>query len=66
VVVAAAWVASVALIRHGVRPLLKVDDVHKARYISNLVTVAGVAAWIGLVTFSAALLSVLQGVATVF
>ncbi len=58
-VVAAAWVASVALIRHGVRPLLKVTDVQKSRYIANMVTLAGVAAWFGLMIVSAAILSML-------
>jgi hypothetical protein len=65
-VVAAAWVASAALIRHGVRPMLKVNDTGKAHYISNLVTVAGVIAWIGLMIISAALLSAVQGIATMF
>ena len=58
-VVAAAWVATVALIRHGVRPLLKVEDIRKSRYIANMVTLAGVAAWVGLMIISAAILSML-------
>ena len=61
IVVAAAWVASVALIRHGVRPLLRVDDAMKSRYIANMVVMAGVAAWIGLMVVSAAILSMLLG-----
>lgn len=65
-VVAAAWVASAALIRHGVRPLLKVSDARKAHYISNLVTAAGAMAWFGLMIISAALLSVLHGLAAMF
>jgi hypothetical protein len=65
-VVAAAWVASAALIRHGVRPLLKVNDPRKAHYISNLVTAVGVVAWFALMIISAALLSVLQGLAELF
>jgi len=64
--VAAAWLASAALIRHGVRPLLKVDDAQKTHYISNLVTAAGILAWFGLMIISAALLSILQGLATLF
>lgn len=60
-VVALAWLASAALIRHGVRPLLKVDDAHRAHYIANMVTMAGVAAWIGLMIVSAAVLSILLG-----
>lgn len=58
-VVAVAWVASFALIHHGVRPLLKVDDGQKAHYIANLVTLAGIGAWIGLMITSAAILSLL-------
>ncbi len=65
-IVAAAWLASAALIRHGVRPLLKVDDARKAHTISNLVTAAGVMAWITLMIISAALLSTLQGLAALF
>jgi len=61
-VVAAAWAASAALIRHGVRPLLKVADNQNAHYIANLVTLAGVAAWIGLMIISAAILSILLSV----
>lgn len=60
-VVAAAWVASVALIRHGVRPLLQVHDARKAHYIANMVAMAGVAAWLGLMIVSAAMLSLLLG-----
>lgn len=58
-VVALAWFASAALIRHGVRPLLKVDDARKAHYIADMVTMAGVCAWIGLMVVSAAILSIL-------
>lgn len=61
IVVAAAWAASVALIRHGVRPLLKVEDARKTHYIANLVTMAGVVAWVGLMVISAAILSVFFG-----
>lgn len=60
-VVAAAWFASAALIRHGVRPMLKVDDAQKAHYISNLVTATGVLAWFGLMIVSAAMFSFVQG-----
>lgn len=59
VLVGAAWVAAAALIRHGVRPLLRMDDLQKAHYVANLVTLAGVAAWIGLMIVSAAILSML-------
>ena len=60
-VVALAWLGSAALIRHGVRPLLRVDDAQKARYIANMVTMAGVAAWFGLMIISAAVLSIVLG-----
>ncbi|HMV00424.1 MAG TPA: Yip1 family protein [Rhodocyclaceae bacterium] len=59
VIVALAWLGSAALIRHGVRPLLKVDDALKCHYIANMVTFAGVCAWIGLMIVCAALLSIL-------
>lgn len=55
--VALAWVGSVALIRHGVRPLLHVRDERKAHYIANLVTIGGVGAWISLMVVAAVLLS---------
>lgn len=61
VVVALAWLGSAALIRHGVRPLLQVGDARKAHYIANVVTLAGIAAWIGLMIVSAALLSLFLG-----
>ena len=59
IVVIAAWIGTVALIRHGVRPLLRVHDAAKAHYIANMVTMAGVGAWIGLMVISAAILSML-------
>lgn len=65
-ILAAAWVASAALIRHGVPPLLKINDAGKAHYVSNLVTAAGVIAWIGLLITSAILLSFLQGLISIF
>ncbi len=43
-----AWAASIALLRHGVRPLLHIRDEQTAHYVSNVVTLAGVAAWIAL------------------
>ena len=59
---AVAWVASILLIRHGVRPLLHIADEKTAHYVANVVTVAGVAAWIGLLVVSAMILSILLGV----
>ena len=58
-VIALAWLATAALIRHGVRPLLKVDDADRAHYIANLVTAAGIAAWVGLMIAAAAILSIM-------
>ena len=59
---AAAWVASIMLIRHGVRPLLHIGDEKTAHYVANVVTGAGIAAWIGLLVISAMVLSMLLGV----
>jgi Yip1 domain len=59
---AAAWVASILLIRHGVRPLLHIGDEKTAHYVANVVTGAGILAWIGLLVVSAMILSILLGV----
>ena len=56
-----AWFASVALIRHGVRPLLHIADDRAAHYVANVVTLAGVAAWIGLLVVTGVVLSILLG-----
>lgn len=56
-IVALAWVGSVALIRHGVRPLLHVDDEKKAHYIANLITLSGVCGWVSLLVIAGGLLS---------
>lgn len=56
-----AWVAALALIRHGVRPLLHINDEKTARYVANMVTMSGIAAWIGLLVSSAMILSLLLG-----
>lgn len=58
-VVALAWVGSFALIRHGVRPLLHINDEKTAHYVANMVTMAGVAAWVVLLVLSAIILSML-------
>jgi len=56
-----AWAASIALLRHGVRPLLHIRDGKTAHYVADVVTLAGVAAWIGLIVvgglFSSVVLS---------
>ena len=58
---AAAWMASILLIRHGVRPLLHISDEKTAHYVANVVTGAGILAWIGLLVGSAMILSILPG-----
>lgn len=62
----AAWIAALALIRHGVRPLLHVTDEKKAHYIANVVSMSGIAAGIGLVLVSALILNMLLGSWSVF
>ncbi|QKV57280.1 MAG: DUF1282 family protein [Dechloromonas sp.] len=61
---AVAWVASIMLIRHGVRPLLHISDEKTAHYVANVVTGAGIIDWIGLLVVCAMLLSILLGVWT--
>ena len=61
---AVAWVASILLIRHGVRPLLHIADEKTAHYVANVVTGAGIVAWIALLVVSAMVLSILLGVWT--
>jgi hypothetical protein len=56
-----AWVGTVALIRHGVRPLIKLDDEARARRMANGVIAAGVLAWLVLMLVFALLLSVVLG-----
>lgn len=58
-IVVLAWAASIALIRHGVRPLLHISDEKTAHYVANMVTMAGIAAWIVLLVLSAIILSML-------
>lgn len=58
-VLALAWVGSIALIRHGVRPLLGIEDPKKASYVANMVTLSGVVAWFSLLIVAAGVLSFL-------
>jgi len=53
-----AWAASIALLRHGVRPPLHVRDTKTAHYVADVVTLAGVAAWIGLLVIGGLLSSI--------
>jgi len=56
-----AWVASVALIRHGVRPLFNLDDPHKAHRLANAITMTGVGTWIGMMLLLMMMLGMLLG-----
>lgn len=58
---AVAWIGTVALIRHGVRTLLHVEDGEAARHIANRVSFAGVAAWIGLMVVMTLIISMVLG-----
>ncbi|RLJ64665.1 Yip1 family protein [Sulfurisoma sediminicola] len=53
--------SSIALIRHGVRPLLHIDDDRTAHFVADMVTMAGMAAWIVLLMMSGLVLSMLFG-----
>ncbi|HJW23403.1 MAG TPA: YIP1 family protein [Rhodocyclaceae bacterium] len=59
VILVLAWIGSVALIRHGVRPLLGIEDDKKARYVANMITLSGVIAWFSLLIVAAGILSFL-------
>lgn len=61
----AALVASIALVRHGVRPILHINDEKLAHYIADMVTMAGMAAAVGLVLVAGMVLSILLGDRTV-
>lgn len=56
-----AMAASIALIRHGVRPLLRVSDDKTAHYVADMVTMVGSVAWIGVVLASGIVLSLVLG-----
>ncbi len=56
-----AWLASAALIRHGVRPLFKLDDQQKARRLANAITMTGVGTWVGMLLLLMMLLGMLLG-----
>lgn len=60
-VLSVAWVGSAALIRHGIRPLFKLDDEIRARRLANAITAAGVAVWIGLMVVLIMMLGILLG-----
>ncbi|MGB0128836.1 MAG: Yip1 family protein [Rhodocyclaceae bacterium] len=56
-----AWGASVALIWHGVGPLLGIGDHAKSRLMASFITTTGVMAWIGLIIVLVMLLSMIMG-----
>ncbi|MFZ2855753.1 MAG: Yip1 family protein [Rhodocyclaceae bacterium] len=58
-VVGLAWIASIALIRHGVRPLLHIGDEKTAHYVANMVVLSGIVAWVGLLLVGGFVLSIL-------
>lgn len=60
-IVTLAWVASAALIYHGVYPLFKLGDKSKARVMGSFVLMAGVMAWAALLVVLALALSILVG-----
>ena len=59
--VAVAWLCSVALIRHGVRALLRVSSEVNAIRLANLVTAIGVAVWMGMLLLLTMLLGMVLG-----
>lgn len=61
VVVALAWVASAALIYHGVYPLFKLEDTSKSRLMGSFVLTAGVIAWAALLVVLALAMSMIVG-----
>lgn len=61
VTVCLAWLACVALIRHGVRPLFKLDDPVKARRLANAITLAGIGTWVGMLLLLMMVLGMLLG-----
>lgn len=61
VVVAIAWVASAALIYHGVYPLFKLENHKKSRVMGTSVLFAGIVAWFSLLVVLALAMSMLVG-----
>lgn len=60
-IVAVAWVASAALIYHGVYPLFKLEDRSKSRLMGSFVLTAGVIAWAALLVMLALVMSMIVG-----
>lgn len=60
-VMLAAWVASAALIYHGVSPLFRLDSHSRARVMATFVLLAGVVAWAALMVMLSLILSMVVG-----
>lgn len=60
-VLALAWVASAALIFHGVYPLFKLETRSKARVMGVFVLTAGVIAWAALIVVLSLVMSIIVG-----
>ena len=58
---AVAWVASAALIYHGIEPLFKLEDHSRSRLLGSFVLTTGVVAWLALMVVLALLLSMIVG-----
>ncbi len=58
---AVAWVASAALIFHGVEPLFKLENHSKSRLMASFILMAGVIAWAALLVVLTLLLSLAIG-----
>ena len=56
-----AWLACVALIRHGVRAVFHPAEEAKAMRLANLITAVGVALWMGMLLFLMMLLGMMLG-----
>lgn len=61
IVMLAAWVASAALIYHGVYPLFRLDSHSRARVMGTFVLMAGVIAWAALMVILSLILSMVVG-----
>lgn len=60
-VVALAWVASAALIYHGVAPLFRLEDRGKSRLMGSFILMAGVIAWLALLVVLSLMMSIIVG-----
>lgn len=58
---AIAWIGCLALIRHGVRPLIGLQDAGKAYRLSSILMVVGTLAWAALMIVLGLLLSLVLG-----